>query len=383
MRACWKRCAASVTGFAHRYRDDSLLRTEINIIALQLGYAGLVVALSIVALFVLYHEIVSGVTSAIAIALSPSGTTLTSDQITHQLEAVRTREVVGVATVIFAAAAVFGYLVTRFALAPARNALAAQKRFIGNIAHELRTPLSVIRTNTEVRLFDTDVSKKALEVHRSNLEELDRISNLINNLLTLNALLTPEQMSFGNVDLEKVARRVIDSLSSLARAKKLRVKLSATRRRPAWGNAAALEQIVLNLVKNAVQHTTRGEVTVTIAPATSGALELVVADTGTGIKPDDLARIFEPFYRGDRARTRSGGTGSGLGLAIVNELVKLHHGRIRVQSAMGTGTRVTVTLPHGHPSHLRRRDTSSGLRLDTPGEAMMDFSRRRRERLPH
>src|SRR3989344_2986883 len=352
VRACWKRCAASVTGFAHRYRDDSLLRTEINIIALQLGYAGLVVALSIVALFVLYHEIVSGVTSAIAIALSPSGTTLTSDQITHQLEAVRTREVVGVATVIFAAAAVFGYLVTRFALAPARNALAAQKRFIGNIAHELRTPLSVIRTNTEVRLLDNDVSDEARGVHESNLEELDRISNLINNLLTLNALLKPGELPFGNVELEKVVRRVFARLAPLARRHKVRTTLRASHDYPVWGNSAALEQIVTNLVKNAIQYTRDGEVRVAIGPALRG-IELVVVDTGTGIQSEDLVRIFEPFYRGDRARTRNGGAGAGLGLAIVNELAKLHDGYIRIQSTPGAGTRVSIILPRGHLPNKR------------------------------
>ena len=370
---------ALVTGFAHKYRDDSLLRTEVNIIALQLGYSVFVVALSVLALFVLYHEVVSGVTSAIIVGLG-SGSGLSASQVTEQLEAVRTREVVGVAAVILATAAIFGYLVTRFALAPARNALAAQKRFIGNIAHELRTPLSVIRTNTEVRLFDADVSKEALGLHRSNLEELDRISSLINNLLTLNALLTPEQMSFNNVDIGKIARRAIDSFAGLARAKKLQVTLSVAREHTAWGNAAALEQIVLNLVKNAIQHTQQGEVAVTVVPAAGGALELVVADTGSGITQDDLARIFEPFFRGDRARTRSGGTGSGLGLAIVNELVHLHHGRIRVQSAVNTGTRVTVTLPHGHSVHERGRPVST-LRLNTPGETSVDFSRRQRERL--
>lgn len=332
------------TGFAHRYREDSLLRTEINIIALQLGYAALVVGLSVVGLFVLYREVIHGITAAIATALT-SSTPVSSEAIMQQLEATRTREVLGTVAAIFATAAIFGYLVTRFALAPARNALTAQKRFIGNIAHELRTPLAVIRTNTEVRLLDTDVSRVARDLHASNLEELDRISNLINNLLTLNTLLRPEQMSFGEVDIGAVVQHVTDSLANLIEKRRLRIRIDVAGNYPAWGNAAALEQILMNLVKNAVQHTFDGEVRISTALDEHRNVVVTVLDTGTGIPPDDLARIFEPFYRGDRARTRSGGTGSGLGLAIVNELVKLHGGHIRIRSEVDLGTKVILTLP--------------------------------------
>ena len=371
--AFWRRCAASVTGFAHKYRDDSFLRTEINLIALQFGYAALVVAVSTVALFVLYHEVLRGVTDAVVAALTASSSP-SPESVLAELEAVRTRNIVELVAVIFATAMIFGYLVTRFALTPARNALAAQKRFIGDIAHELRTPLSVIRTNTEVRLFDTDVSREARELHQSNLEELDRISSLIDNLLTLNSFVRPEQMPFGNVDLGKVARRVLDRFDDLARTHHVRTKLSAARNHPAWGNAAALEQILMNLVKNAIQHTRGGEVRVTVGPSTSGALELVVSDTGSGIRREDLLHIFEPFYRGDRARTRAGGAGSGLGLAIVNELILLHRGRIRIQSAPEIGTRVTVTLPYGHPARGKRRERQAPYST-TEGEAAADFTR--------
>ena len=295
-------------------------------------------------------------------------------EVLAELQAVRTRNIVELVAIIFATAMIFGYLVTRFALAPARNALAAQKRFIGDVAHELRTPLSVIRTNTEVRLFDAEVSREAREVHESNLEELDRISSLINNLLTLNAFLRPEQMPFGNVKLSKVARRALDRFDDLAHQRHVHTKLSAPRARPAWGNEAAIEQILMNLVKNAIQHTEDGEVRVSIGPSTAGALELSVADTGTGIREEDLLHIFEPFYRGDRARSRAGGAGSGLGLAIVNELVRLHRGRIRIQSAPGVGTRVTVTLPYGHPARAKAPPNAPGA---TSGEAAADFTPKR------
>src|SRR3989344_3059612 len=202
--AHWKRFVGSVTGFAHKYRDNSFLRTEVNLVALQAAYAVIVIAVSIAALLILYNDVLRAVTGAIIAALT-ANTPLSPGEIAGTLSDVRTRTLYQLAGVKLATAVVFGFLVTRFALQPARNALAAQKRFIGDVAHELRTPLAVIRTNTEVRLLDAQVSREAREVHESNLEELDRISSLIDNLLTLNSFVRPEQMPFGNVKLSKAA----------------------------------------------------------------------------------------------------------------------------------------------------------------------------------
>ncbi|MBU6323526.1 MAG: HAMP domain-containing histidine kinase [Patescibacteria group bacterium] len=341
----WKRFAASVTAFAHRYRTDLFVRTEVNIIVLETGYAVLILLLAIGALFILYEDIVSGVISAVQAALTATTTPVTSESIVAPLEVARTNEVVGVALLIISAAGLFGYLIARLALAPARGALAAQKQFIGNVAHELRTPLSIIKTNTEVRLLDADVPEEARRAHESNLEEMDRISDIINNLLSVNALLRPEQVRFDRVDVVAIALRVVERLRPLTKRKPLRLRVAALRRRIAWGNAAAIEQILMNTVKNAIHHTEKGEIVIAVAQGLRGDLLLSIRDSGSGIRREDLHRIFEPFYRGDNARTRSGGAGSGLGLAIVNELVKLHRGRVSVQSAPGKGTTVTVTFP--------------------------------------
>lgn len=376
-----RRFAASGTGFARRsrdrlksfarrYRDDSLLRTELNLVALQVGYALLVTGVATVALFILYREVTQGMTAAF-VAILTSAPAPAPEAIQAELQVIRLKSVVDLAAVIFAVTAVFGYMVTRFALAPARSALAAQKRFIGNIAHELRTPLSVIRVNTEVGLLDPGLPEEARAVHQSNLEEIDRVSSLINNLLTLNALLRPEDIPFGNVDLGALAHKATGRLEGLAREHAVRIMVSTVGARPAWGNAAALEQIVMNLAKNAVQHTKNGRVRIHIAPAGSDSISLVVSDTGSGIRNEDLAHILEPFYRGDRARTRGGGAGSGLGLAIVNELVRLHRGRLRIQSTLGQGTRVAVIVSAGRGARARPR------RPRETGEIRADFSKSR------
>jgi len=360
-----KRFVASATSFAHKYRDDFFFRTEINIVAMQVAYALLILVLVVGALFVLYHDIVSSVATAaistttsagaplpnkVATAITTALTSASTSAAHHsplaaQLEMARTKETVVVAALLIAIAVAFGYVVARFALIPARNALAAQKQFIGNIAHELRTPLSIIKTNTEVRMFDTDLSARGRAINRSNLEELDRISNIINNLLSLNTLIRPERIQFENVDVGAIVHRVVAKLSYLAKGKSLPIKIKIAKERWAWGNATALEQIVMNILKNAIHHTSSGEIAISVGPGEYGFLQIAIRDTGSGIKRKDLVRIFEPFYRGDQARTRSGGAGSGLGLAIVSELVKLHRGRVNVKSSFGTGTEVIVLLP--------------------------------------
>lgn len=349
-RAYWKQFVGLVTGFAHRYRSDIFLRTEINIIALQVAYASLILLLSIGAIVLLYKEIVSGVVTAIAVALISTSTPLTGSSVLGQLEAARTREIAFVGVLIVLATAIFGYLVSRLALAPARNALTSQKQFIGNIAHELRTPLAILKTNTEVLLLEKGVTKNVRNTLTSNVEEMDRISDTINNLLSLNALINPEQASFTVVDVRVAVEHSLEKLASVMENKPYKIIVDLPSSCMVWGNATAIEQIITNLLKNAVQHTVSGSITISGNPGFRHTTELIIRDTGSGIKQQDIFRIFEPFYRGDRARTRTGGAGSGLGLTIVNELVKMNHGKITLHSTPGQGTTVRVTLPSPKPT---------------------------------
>ncbi|MDP9203463.1 MAG: ATP-binding protein, partial [Gemmatimonadota bacterium] len=113
-----------------------------------------------------------------------------------------------------------------------------------------------------------------------------------------------------------------------------------------YADRTALEQILLNLVENALRHTgEEGRVTIETAPANSG-VALIVNDTGTGIPPEHLPRIFERFYRADRGRSRESG-GTGLGLAIVKHLVEAHGGSVRADSVVGAGTTIRIFFPAG------------------------------------
>lgn len=372
-RAYWKQFVESATVWLNSYRYDPFFRTEINVISLQVAFGLVMVGLIGTAYSLLYHDISTAILQGVRDAgpLSPSLSNV-APSIIKNTEAIRTLNLTGLIGAIILVTVLFGYIIARVTLMPARNALAAQKQFVGNIAHEVRTPLSVIKTNTEVALLGDSVNVEMRETLLSNIEELDRISEIINNLLSLSALVRPERMEFAAVDLSHIASDVAQKFSQLARKNEQQITIRKSPDCNVWGNSTALNQIVGNLVKNAITYTPRGgHIRVTIEPAPNNHVELVVQDSGIGIARKDLFRIFEPFYRADPSRTKGAG-GSGLGLAIVSELIKTHQGRITIRSAVGRGTTVSVLFP---AANSRARIGSSEENRDTLSEIEVDFSK--------
>ncbi len=269
-----------------------------------------------------------------------------------------------------------GALLARFTLGPARDTLRYQKLFISNVAHELRTPLSVIKTSTEVGLIDDSLSKDARQTFNDILIELDRVSEIINNLLSLNTLTRPERMQFGNVELGPLVESVAKRHAMLANERGIKVHIKKGSYTGVWGNATAIEQIIANLVINAISYTPRGQgdrVDIEVRQE-GGMILLGVYDSGIGISQEDLFHIFEPFYRADVSRVRKvKKSGTGLGLTIVNEIVRVHHGKIQIQSALRRGTSVYVYLPHGDNAPAEQSSAESSPSEKT-SEISLDFS---------
>ncbi|HEY1041818.1 MAG TPA: HAMP domain-containing sensor histidine kinase [Candidatus Paceibacterota bacterium] len=344
-----KPSAAWATDLIDRWRGNLFLKTATYVVGLQLALALLTIVLFVWGVGFVQDRTISAIGERIIQGIF-NDTPASNESIAEAVLAVSWETYFVLASVLILLNVIFGYLIARFALWPTRNSLQFQKRFIGNIAHEIRTPLAIIKTNTEVALFDPALPENVKETFTDTLAELDRISETINNLLSFDTLTRPRRMTMEPTDVGDIAETALARHQALATSRNVTLESSIEGSRMVHGNAVALEQVVTNLVKNAINYTPkdkRGTVSVCVGPGeTSGTVKVTVRDTGIGIEQKDLFHIFEPFYRADTSRARGVGTGtSGLGLAIVNEIVRLHKGAISIRSTPGVGTEISVTLP--------------------------------------
>lgn len=221
-----------------------------------------------------------------------------------------------------------------------------KKEFLANVSHELRTPLSYIKGYMEAILTGVAPQKDKKKYKQIIIREAARMERLVDDLLdlakfesnefTLNKMPVPLAQTIEE-SIEKVNQRVLQ--------KEIHLKRQLNYELIAEVDEERLEQMLLNLLDNAIRHTNKGgiiSVTLTLLDKSFGLI--TVADTGTGIPEEDLRKITERFYRVNKARTRKEG-GTGLGLPIVEKLAKLHGGSLKIESEVGKGTSVLISLP--------------------------------------
>ena len=224
-----------------------------------------------------------------------------------------------------------------------------QDEFVANASHELSTPLTAIKGFAETlldgALADPELGKKFVGIIH---EEAQRMHRLVNDLLRLAKLEAKEfrtEINIESVPVLSLLEAVVNELSPEWRAKKLRVIVSGEGNAAALANPDWLKQVVVNLVDNSIKYTpSGGRIAISCRAAEGGRIAIAVADTGIGIPPVDIPRIFDRFYRADRARSRPAG-GTGLGLAIAKLIVEAMNGTIDVQSDPGKETVFTVFIP--------------------------------------
>jgi signal transduction histidine kinase len=238
------------------------------------------------------------------------------------------------------------------------------------VSHELRTPLATIQAHLDELLAYTGseaVDRRITVIRR----ETGRLTHLVGDLFTLSRVETKAlQLDLRPLDVAALIHRVVDGFQPIARRER-RLTLAAdvpTDLPEILADPDRVEQMLGNLLRNALRYTPEGGIVMVHAQAAPLSVEIAVSDSGTGIPAEDLPHIFERFFQRDPSRARDGG-GAGLGLSIVRELALAMGGEVRAESAEGEGTRVSFTLPRAHRDAAHRQpvvETSVG----TPKSAL-------------
>ncbi len=218
-----------------------------------------------------------------------------------------------------------------------------KKDFVTNVSHELRTPLTAIKGYAETlrKEVDTAQGKRYLEIVERNT---NRLINIVSDLLLLSSLEEKTTLELEDVNLGGFLENVIRIFDQKLQDKGLSLAVDVKPNLPTIkADAFKLEQMLMNLLDNAIKYTDHGEIAIS-AGVQENQVRIQVRDTGIGIPKENIPRIFERFYVVDKSRSRKSG-GTGLGLSIVKHIVLLHKGTINIESALGKGTSVTVTLP--------------------------------------
>lgn len=234
-----------------------------------------------------------------------------------------------------------------------KEANRVKSEFLATMSHELRTPLTAIIGFSELLLegvmgpLQQEQEESLREVLNNGATLLDLINNLLDMAKVEAGKMTLEIRPF---DCNELLTRIVHTIGSLIQKKNQTLHLELAKEAPPLhADEKKIQQIVLNLLSNAIKFTPEGgkiSVTLFFHPRhkRGGEFELTVADTGAGIKPENLDKVFEMFSQGDSTVTRIHG-GTGLGLTLAKQLTELHHGKILVESRVGKGTKFTVTLP--------------------------------------
>ena len=337
--------------FRHKYRHDIFFSTRVKII-LCLTFFVLLILISIVVLLeqvkkTLIGGMVESLTMAVTTGVSDPGIIQTASQ-NVQFATYTT------ITLLLLFALLAGLLVSRLALTPLSKAFQMQKHFISGVAHELRTPLSLLRINNELARFTVDKEAQFAGLFEENIADIDKIDEMLNNLLLFDRMTSSPSVRFDDVDLRELIRIVVERLSPFARQRSVTVFVTDATIPKVIANITALEQVFFNIIKNAIAYTNpNGEVTIAYRGKDAHSVTIGITDTGVGIPAKDLPHIFEPFYRTEKTGKLSG---TGMGLAIVYEIMKFHKGTVEVESVVNTGTSVNLTLP------LAQSETEDGRR---------------------
>ncbi len=223
---------------------------------------------------------------------------------------------------------------------------ASRKTFVSNVSHELKTPLSSIKVLTESLLLQDSVPEAVYKEFLQDINgEIDRQNSIITDLLTLVRLDENEKsMNIGKYSINAMAEAILKRLMPLAAKKNVKLVLDSVREVQAECDEMKMTMALSNIIENGIKYNVEnGQVVVRVDSDIQNA-RVTVSDTGIGIEEEHFSKLFDRFYRVDKARDRGAG-GTGLGLSIVKQILLMHHGTVSVESVVGKGTSFFITFP--------------------------------------
>ena len=221
---------------------------------------------------------------------------------------------------------------------------ASREEFVANVSHELKTPLTSMKVLADSLLMQPDAPTELYREFMGDLsEEIERENKIINDLLDLVKLdKKGANLNIKSQDVNELVERILKRLQPLAAKSNIELVFESFRPVTAEIDEVKIALVITNLVENAIKYNRRdGEVEVTVSRGRNGRAVVSVADTGIGIAKEDQERIFERFYRVDKSHSRETG-GTGLGLSIVKHGAILHDAKIKIESTLGTGTKIIL-----------------------------------------
>jgi signal transduction histidine kinase len=248
--------------------------------------------------------------------------------------------------IILAGSAYAGYILAGRTLNPIKEMVDEQNRFITDASHELRTPITSLKSEIEVNLRDKELSlAQAKAILKSNLEEVNSLQVLSDGLIRLTQYQKGHKsLAFSDVALTDIVREAIRKVTNAAKEKKITIT-NDIRAINLEGNQTALTELFVIFLDNAIKYSPKQTTVQLSSKKSDGHILIKIADQGVGIDEKDIPHLFDRFYRADKSRTKTDIPGYGLGLSIAKQIVDQHNGTIRVTSKLNKGTTFTIALP--------------------------------------
>ena len=238
---------------------------------------------------------------------------------------------------------ILGFFLTHKTLQPIQSNMKKQKRFIADASHELRTPIAVTISGLEVNInnkkLDLVSAKKTLE---NTLDEMKELSKLSNSLLDISKYDTSIKIKSEPVIINELVKYIVEKNKNLAQNKQIDIKTDLEASAVVEGNRLELSRVFFNILDNAIKYTPTEGTIIISDKINSYRYVLTISDNGVGISKDIIGKIFDPFFRGDEARSTEG---AGLGLTLAKKIIENHKGTISIKSQLDKGTSVIISLP--------------------------------------